>query len=158
MQEIEQPLPPPSPYETLGALVDSRLSLDPAQRTHLTEVGKRLVASRRFEDAALVFRLLIASDPGQAFYHRAYGICCEQLDCLAEAGESLDRALQQDPEDVFARVGRAAVRMRTGDTRGALEDLQAADRVAPPAAQSLRARIRRLRAGAQRRLARRAHA
>ena len=100
------------------------LTLD--EQAVIVQFGNRLVAENRFAEAANVFELLRAIDPGQAFYHRTFGICCERTNRLDEGLAALDQALGLDPGDVFALTARAAIRMRTGDRAGAAQDLQAA--------------------------------
>lgn len=127
-------------------LLDSQVELGQPERAALHAVGERLVGMSRFAEAAGVFRLLLACEPRNGFYNRAYGICCENLDRLDEAAWALDRAIEDDPQDAFARVSRAAVRIRQGNRDGALADLRsvntAAQGVPPVLARRIRAMLK----------------
>lgn len=60
---------------------------------------------------------------------------------VAEARAAYDRALEKDPGDLKARLNRGAVRIRQGDAKGALEDLDMVLRATPDNAVALRERM-----------------
>jgi predicted Zn-dependent protease len=108
----------------------------------LRQAVERLVGVRRFAEAEFLLQLLVASRPENAYFQRAIGICNQYLNRHKRAVEAFDRALQLDPRDPFARVGRAAMRLRAADRSGAAEDLRHVERVTDNAPESLRRRIR----------------
>ena len=79
----------------------------------------------RFDLAAVLYALLIESDPQDAYAYRALGICYERLDQPDKAIEALDQALELDPNDADARLVRAGLRLAARDADGAREDLAA---------------------------------
>ena len=79
---------------------------------------------------AVVFSLLLlaapafANEASQAFSARA--VILISAGKTAEALPLLDQAVEADPDDADVRYQRGVVRARTGDTEGAIEDLERA--------------------------------
>ncbi len=109
-----------------GAGDEPLLTLGQKERDTLSALGDRLLDENRFAEALHVYRILLAAEKNNAFYYRAYGVCCEQTDRVDEATEALERAIQLDPQDAYALTARAGIRLREGDKAGALQDLETA--------------------------------
>lgn len=107
------------------------MAAEPRAAVHFNEQERRtvglcaqaLVGMSRFDLAAVLYGLMIESNPQDACAYRALGICFERLDQPEQARAALDRALELDPDDAYARVTRAAVRLAGRDRDGAREDL-----------------------------------
>lgn len=102
--------------------------------------AERLVGLNQFGQAALLYRILILADPSKPAPHRSLGICLERLNRLAEAADSLNRALALDPGDARALLARAGLRARNGNRGGARADAEAALPLVPAANAALRRR------------------
>ncbi len=123
------------------AIQTPAIQLDGHQQEGLAALGQRMVGERRFRDGARAFVVLIAADPGNGFYHRAHGVCCEALGLYDFALDSLDRALAIDPGDAYALACRASIHLRRGDRRAAECDLRAAEATLGARDALLRARV-----------------
>ncbi len=107
------------------------MAVEPRPATPFNEDARRtmglcaqmLVGLSRFDLAAVLYGLMIERDAQDAFAYRALGICLERLDQPEQARAALDRALELDPDDAYARVTRAAVRLAGHDRAGARGDL-----------------------------------
>lgn len=120
------------------------LSLSENEMSAICALGERLVGEGRYADAAKAFELLLAFEPTDAYFNRAHGVCCERAGLLDEARPSLDRALEANGNDVYARVARAAVALRRGELDQARSDLAAAQRSPDRPSEAISQRIQTL--------------
>lgn len=130
----------------VGSGVDGKpiLTLGQEERDSLAALGDRLLGENRFAEARAVYHVLLATEKSNAFYYRAYGVCCDQTDRTDDAKAALDRAIALDPQDAHALTARAAIRLREGEKAAALRDLETAHATAEGKTGNLAGRIRTL--------------
>ncbi len=101
-----------------------------AQARAIARVGCELSAAGRLEEARILFKGLVATNPKDAGAHAALGTVYQRLGRGEEARASYDAALELSPHHPVALSNRGELRLRTGD-RGGREDLVRAAEVDP---------------------------
>jgi Flp pilus assembly protein TadD len=85
----------------------------------------------RSEDARVLFQGLFAVNPMDPYFARALGVVEFAAGDSQAALAAWDEAIKLAPNDPSVWVGRAEVRLVSGERAGAEEDLRRAGRVAP---------------------------
>lgn len=130
----------------------SWLGIDTGDLQRLVELGNGKLAMGRPEEARRIFEGLTALEPGVASFHTALGMAWDAEGANDAALEAFTTAIHMlaEKEDLglcAAYLGRGSVRIRLGDTAGALTDLELArqhDRgVDPTLSQNLQVMVER---------------
>jgi|SRR6185437_6973589 len=99
--------------------------------------GRCLAAIGRFDDALPFLQTAVALQPDNADFHAAFAGALDDTGYLEEACEHYSLALEHNRDLIEPLLGRAEVRQRMGDFRGALEDLDAYLALRPRSAHAL---------------------
>jgi len=99
--------------------------------SQLAALGHELFSLGRIEEARAIYEGLVASSPMDGFCHTMLGTICLAQDEHDRALQLFDRAVEIDPTDLAALVYRGELKLNRKKTRQAIEDLEAALRVAP---------------------------
>ena len=83
---------------------------DPSDRQALEHLAAERFGQQRYEETVALYRTMIEMDPDNALTHSNLGAALYHLGRLAEALDSIERALALDPDLDIARVGRQEVR------------------------------------------------
>ena len=111
---------------------------DPKERLpeyRLYERGQALLYDRRLEDAAAVFRQILARDPRNTLARRDLGGTYVELHQYAKARDCFEQVVTVAPDDYMAQFELGIADKHLGLTKEALEHLQTACKVAPGAEQ-----------------------
>ncbi|MFN7134255.1 MAG: tetratricopeptide repeat protein, partial [Myxococcales bacterium] len=88
--------------------------------------GHTLFARGRMREAQVVFESIVAREPDEAFPYSMLGSVYLAQNDLGRALALFDAALTMDPTDPSALVNRAEIRLRRGQAKLALKDLDRA--------------------------------
>jgi predicted Zn-dependent protease len=116
------------------AVLLSAPARSPAQELDLagkSQLGKELMASGRFGDAAAVYRDLVAAMPGNAGLHLNLGMALHMAGRDRDALPQLEIALKMQPDLLPASLMLGAAHMRLGKPGAALAPLQKVVRLQP---------------------------
>jgi type III secretion system low calcium response chaperone LcrH/SycD len=80
----------------------------------------------KIAEARTIFQGLFAINPREAYFARALAVVEQAAGNADGALSAYDVAVKLAPEDPMAYIGRAEIRILKGQTREALQDLQAA--------------------------------
>ena len=114
---------------------------DPKDRLpeyRLYEHGQMLLYDRQLQQAAAVFRQIVARDPRNTLARRDLGGTYVELHLYAKARACFERVVNDAPDDYMAQFELGVADEHLGLTHDALEHLQAACKAAPEAEQCRR--------------------
>ncbi|WP_328725531.1 tetratricopeptide repeat protein [Streptomyces sp. NBC_00259] len=107
-------------------------TIEPDNAWLLFQQGETLTLADRHDEAVTAFDRAIAIRPDYGRAYASRGMSLRELGRHEEALADLDRVVELDESDVWALVLRAVVRRgATGDTAGALADLERARTIEP---------------------------
>lgn len=137
----------PDEVAALDALA-SRQPRDPAARV---ELGNLYMDSERWDEAIRWYREALAIDASLADVATDLGACLLSSGRPEEAIVELERALAKDPAHRLALFNRVVALLRLGRTKDAVDAWQELEQRHPedPQLERLRARIDRIRSGAE---------
>src|SRR5215211_6654873 len=116
-------------------------------REQLYEIAGRaygLLNSGKLEEAAVIYRGLVAADPTDSVFRCHLGAAELRRGRAAEAADEFDAALRFNRANVDALSGRGEARLRLGRHAEAVEDLRAAVELDPQARRPSTVRSRAL--------------
>ena len=106
-------------------LCDLAVAEDPYDPLSYYVRGRCLNTVGRLEEALAPLARATELAPDRADVQGAYAQALDDADHLSQAYKHYTRAMQLDPDLVDLLVGRASVRLRLGDFKGALGDVDA---------------------------------
>jgi Flp pilus assembly protein TadD len=106
---------------------------DPADAAHwdAVEEATELMHEGRFRDALYALRDVAKADPRNPYAYHFMGVVLYELGELEPARDAYRAATRLAPAYLGARVNLAHALRMLGDTRGAIAEAQAAQRLAP---------------------------
>lgn len=84
----------------------------------IAQAGCELAAAGRLEEARILFKGLVATNPKDAGAHAALGTVYQRLGRGEEARASYDAALALSPQHPVALANRGELRLRSNDREG----------------------------------------
>ena len=118
-----------------GALPDPK---DRLEEYRLYELAQSLLYDKHLEEAAIVFRRILARDPKNTLARRDLGGTYVEQHLYAKARACFETVVATAPDDYMAQFELGITDKNLGLTKEALEHLQAACKVAPEAEQCRR--------------------
>jgi len=97
-----------------------------ADLKQIATTGHMLLQTGQLDDAAVIFKGLVALSPRVSYFHTALGAIALAAGRPEEALARLDEAVRLDGKNAEALVHRGEARLRSGRSNEALADLRAA--------------------------------
>ena len=147
--------PPPSkpkktPAEKLAAVMGKELTwaeamgMTQAEAFGIAQSAYRLFEHGQREKGRQVIEGLVVANPRVGAFHALLGAMAGRMDDEVEAERCYSMAIELEPTNLYARVNRAELRLKTGHLDTALDDLLQVTKIDPQAKTPLGKRAWRL--------------
>ncbi len=122
------------PQEPIDRFLVGEISFDDLQAMSVFDAygvaaaGHRLYERGRYRDAHSLFEGLAMANPYDAYFQSMLGAVAHALGEDDDAQSHYDRAIDLNPDGLYARVNRAQLRLKGGALEAAMDDLEDAIR------------------------------